>query len=84
MAADNFEILLNVPMRLTAEIGACTMSVAEILEIRAGSVVELDRAASDPVDLRINDKLVARGEIVAVEGNFGIVVTEVVHSSPPP
>ena len=77
----NFELLLHVPMRLTAELGACTMSIAEILEIGSGSIVELDRAATDPVDLRVNDRLVARGEIVAVDGHFGVVVTEIVHST---
>ncbi|MDQ6823701.1 MAG: flagellar motor switch protein FliN [Candidatus Eremiobacteraeota bacterium] len=80
----NFELLMHVPMRLTAELGTCTMSIAEILQISAGSIIELDRAATAPVDVRINDRLVARGEIVAVEGNFGLVVTEVLHSDPTP
>lgn len=80
----NFELLMHVPMRLTVELGTCTMSVAEILEISSGSILELDRPAAAPVDVRINDRLVARGEIVAVEGNFGVVVTEVLHSEPAP
>lgn len=85
MAAEkNFELLLHVPMRLTAELGTCTMSIADILKLGAGSIVQLDRAAVDPVELRINDRLVARGEIVAVDGHFGIVVTEVVHAAQTP
>lgn len=80
MPEKNFDLLLDVPMRLTVELGTCTMSVAEILDIGSGSIVELDRTATDPVDVRVNDRLVARGEIVAVDGHFGVVVTEVVRS----
>jgi flagellar motor switch protein FliN/FliY len=74
----NLDLLMNVPLEVTAELGTCKMSVAEILKIGAGSIVELDRLAGGPVDLLVNDKLVARGEVVAVDDNFGVRVTELV------
>jgi flagellar motor switch protein FliN/FliY len=69
-------VLMHIPLRLTVEIGSCTMSVAEILKLGTGSVVELDRAANHPVNLLVNDRPIARGEIVAVEENFGLRITE--------
>jgi flagellar motor switch protein FliN/FliY len=74
----NLDLLMNVPLEVTAELGTCKMSVAEILKIGAGSIVELDRLAGGPVDLLVNDKLVARGEVVAIDDNFGVRVTELV------
>ncbi len=72
------DVLLHVPLQLTAQLGACRISVAELLKLGNGSVVELDRAAGAPVDLLVNDELVARGEIVAVNANFGVRITELV------
>ena len=72
----NFDLLMHVPLKLTAELGNCTMSVAEVLRLGAGSVVQLDRVAGGPIDLRVNDRAIARGEIVAVDDNFGLRITE--------
>lgn len=80
---DHFELLRNVPLQITAELGRCKMLVREVLSLGAGSVVELDRLAGGPVDVLINDKLVARGEVVAVDENFGVRITEVVQSRKP-
>ncbi|HXO17238.1 MAG TPA: flagellar motor switch protein FliN [Candidatus Dormibacteraeota bacterium] len=74
--AENIDLLMHVPLHLTAELGSCKMSVAEILELGTGSVVELDRSANHPVDLLVNGRPIARGEIVAVEENFGVRITE--------
>jgi flagellar motor switch protein FliN/FliY len=74
--APNLDLLLDVPLRIVAELGACTLPVAQILALGAGSIVELDRAAGAAVDLRVNEKLVARGEIVAVDERFGVRITE--------
>jgi flagellar motor switch protein FliN len=75
-AGENFGLLLHVPLQLTVDIGSCTMSVAEILKLGTGSVVELDRPVNHPVNLLVNNRPVARGEIVAVEENFGLRITE--------
>jgi flagellar motor switch protein FliN/FliY len=73
--------LLDVPLRLTVELGSVSMPVAEILKLGTGSVVELDRPANAPVDLLVNDRTIARGEIVAVEDRFALRITELLHAS---
>jgi flagellar motor switch protein FliN/FliY len=77
--AANIEVLMHVPLQVTAELGTCKMSVAEVLKLGAGSIVELDRLAGGPVDLLVNNKLIARGEVVAVDENFGVRVTELIQ-----
>ncbi len=77
--AENIGLLMRVPLRLTVEIGSCRMAVSEILKLGAGSVVELDRGAEEPVDLLVNGRRIARGEIVAVEERFALRVTEVLE-----
>lgn len=71
------ELLLDVELDATLRFGCREMTLSEILDLGAGDVVELDRQASDPVDLIVGDKVVARGEAVLVNGNFGLRVTEV-------
>ena len=75
----NLDLLMNVPLQITAELGKCRMSVAEILKLGTGSIVELDRPAGGPVDLLVNSKLVARGEVIAIDDNFGVRVTELIQ-----
>ncbi len=74
--AENIDLLMHVPLHLTVELGSCKLSIAEILELGTGSVVELDRSANHPVDLLVNSRPIARGEIVAVEDKFGVRITE--------
>lgn len=69
-------VLMHVPLRLTVELGSCTMSVAEVLRLGTGSIVELDRAADRPVNLLVNNRPIARGEIIALEENFALRITE--------
>lgn len=69
-------LLMHVPLRVSIELGSCTMSISEILKLGTGSVVEVTRNADQPVDLLVNDRPIARGEIVAVEDNFGLRITE--------
>ena len=71
------ELLLDVELDATLRFGCREMTLSEILDLGAGDVVELDRHASDPVDLIVGDKIMARGEAVLVNGNFGLRVTEV-------
>ena len=74
----NLDVLMHVPLSVTAELGTCKMSVADVLKLGTGSIIELDRLAGGPVDLLVNNKLVARGEVVAVDENFGVRVTELI------
>ena len=74
----NLDLLMNVSLAVTAELGRCTMRVSDVLKIGKGSIVELDRAAGSAIDVLVNDRLVARGEVVAVDDRFGVRITEVV------
>lgn len=78
----NLDIVLEVPVRLTVELGSCQMPMREVLQLGVGSVVQLDNVADEPVQLSVNRKLVARGEIVVVENRFGIKITEMVGGNP--
>jgi flagellar motor switch protein FliN len=71
------ELLLDVELEAALRFGCCEMPLGEILELGPGDVVELDRHVTDPVDLVVGDKIVARGEVVLVNGSFGLRVTEV-------
>jgi flagellar motor switch protein FliN/FliY len=77
----NIDILLDVPVGITVELGACQMPMREVLQLGAGSVVQLDKLADAPVELFVNQKLVARGEVVVVENRFGIKITELVGAT---
>ena len=73
----NLDIVLDVPVGLTVELGSCQLPMREVLQLNPGSVIQLDKAANSPVDLRVNQKLIARGEVVVVEDRFGIKITEI-------
>ena len=74
----NLDVLLDVSMKLSVELGSCQLSMRDVLQLSVGSVVQLDKLADAPVDLYVNQKLVARGEVVVVEDRFGIKITEMV------
>ncbi|MEN3186368.1 MAG: flagellar motor switch phosphatase FliY [Atribacterota bacterium] len=74
----NLELLLDVTLPLVVELGRVRLSIQEILELGPGSIVELDKLAGEPADLYVNDVLFARGEVVVIEENFGIRITEIV------
>lgn len=76
----NIDLLMDVSLRVTVELGRTRMQLAQILELQHGSVVELERLAGDPVDILVNDCLVARGEVVVVDDKFGVRITEMVSS----
>ena len=78
----NLEVLLDVPVKLTVELGTCHMPMRDVLQLNAGSVVQLDKTADSPVDLFVNNKKIAHGEVVVVEDRFGIKITEILVSSP--
>ncbi len=76
--SQNLDFLLDVPVKLTAELGSCQMTMQELLNLNLGSVVQLDKPANATVDVYVNQKLVARGEVVVAEDNFGIRVKEII------
>jgi flagellar motor switch protein FliN/FliY len=78
----NLNVLLDVPIKLSVELGSCHMPMKDLLQLSVGSVVKLDKVADAPVDIYVNQKLVARGEVVVVEGRFGIKITEIIGSHP--
>ena len=73
----NLEFRMDVPLRLSAELGSCQMTMEDLLELGVGSVIQLDKPANANVDVYVNQKLVARGEVVVAEENFGIRIKEV-------
>lgn len=74
----NLSILLDIPVQVTVELGSCSLSMKEVLQLAPGSVVQLDKVANAPVDLYVNEKLFARGEVVVVDEQYGIKVTEII------
>src|SRR5262249_42312548 len=74
----SLDLIMDVSMRVTVELGRSTMTVEDVLALGPGSVVELNKLAGEPVDILVNDQLIARGEVVVVDENFGVRVTEIV------
>jgi len=73
------ELILDVPLELTVELGRKRMFIKEVLDLTVGSIVELDRVAGEPVDVLVNGRIMARGEVVVIEDNFGIRITEIIN-----
>ena len=77
MNSPTLDVLLDIELPLTVRFGGTEMTFGEILSLDAGSVVEFDRAPEEPVELLVNGRVVARGEIVTVQGNYGVKITEI-------
>lgn len=77
--AENLDLIMDVPLQVTVEIGRTHRKVQDILEFSKGSLVVLDRLAGDQVDLFVNGKCIARGDVVVVDDNFGVRITEVLQ-----
>ncbi len=78
-AEGSLTLILDVPVQITVELGRTKMLVKEVLQLGEGSVVELDKLAGEPVDILVNGKLIAKGEVVVIEENFGVRITEIVN-----
>ncbi len=74
----NLDLLLDIPLQVTVELGRTKRNVKEILELTSGSILELDKLAGEPVDILVNHKLIAQGEVVVIDENFGVRVTDIV------
>lgn len=71
------ELLLDIPLEVSVELGRVKMVVKDVIDLGSGSIVEIDKAAGEPVDVMVNGRLVARGEVVVIEDNFGVRITEI-------
>ncbi|MFA6996922.1 MAG: flagellar motor switch protein FliN, partial [Defluviitoga sp.] len=72
------ELLMDVPLEIKVELGSVRMTLREILDLHEGSLIQLNKLAGEPLDIYANDRLIARGEVVVIDENFGIRVTEIV------
>ena len=77
---ENIELIMDVPLEVTVELGRTKKSISEILDFAPGTIIELDKIAGEPIDVLVNGKFVAKGEVVVIEESFGIRVTEIVNN----
>jgi flagellar motor switch protein FliN len=74
------DLLMDIPLEISVELGRVKMLVKDIVELGTGSIIEIDKAAGEPVDVMVNGRLVARGEVVVIEDNFGVRITEILNA----
>ncbi len=75
-----FRLLADIPVRLSVEVGSTSLKLAEVMELAEGSIVELDRQADELLDIMVNGALIAKGEVVTVNGRYGIRIVEVANT----
>ena len=75
---ERLNIVLDVKVQLTVRLGSCQLPMREVLELTPGAIIQLNQRANDAVGLYVNDKLIALGEVVVLEENFGIKITELI------
>lgn len=75
---ENIDLIMDVPLQVTVELGRTSKSIKEILEFSPGTIIELDKIAGEPIDVLVNGKLVAKGEVVVIEESFGVRVTDII------
>ena len=79
---DFVQAVYDVPIQVSAVLGRITMSVANLLKLGRGAVIQLDKRVGETVDIFVNDRLVARGEVVVIEEHLGITITEILRTEP--
>ncbi|WP_024831366.1 flagellar motor switch phosphatase FliY [Ruminiclostridium josui] len=77
----NISLIMDLPLQVTVELGRTQKLIKDILEFGAGSVIELDKLAGDPVDILVNGKAIAKGEVVVIDESFGVRITDIIHPS---
>ncbi len=80
-AVKNLDFILDIPMQITVQVGTARMAIRDLLQLGQGSVIELEKLAGEPMEVLINNKLVAKGEVVVVNEKFGIRLTDVVSAA---
>ena len=78
---NSMDLLLDVEMLLTVELGRTNLTLKEVLDLAPNSVVELQKMAGEPLDVLVNNKLIAKGEVVVIDDNFGIKITQIISPS---
>ena len=76
----NLEAVYDIPVQVSAVLGKTTMQVSQLLKLGRGAVIELDRKVGEAIDIYVNNRLVARGEVVVVEDRFGVTMTEIIKT----
>lgn len=74
----NLSLIMDIPLKLTAELGRTKIVVSELLNLGQGSVIELNKLAGEPMEIHVNDKLIAKGEAVVVNDKFGVRLTDII------
>lgn len=74
----SLDFILDIPLKITAELGRTKMSIRDVLQLAQGSVIELSKFAGEPLEVLVNEKLIARGEVVVVNEKFGIRLTDII------
>jgi len=77
----NISLLMDVPLQIAVELGRTTKKIREILEFGQGSIIELDKLAGEPVDILVNGRVIAKGEVVVIDESFGVRITDIIHPS---
>ena len=78
--SNNLDVVMDVKVQITVQLGSCQLPMREIVNLNTGSVIQLKEQAKDPVGLYVNGKLVAYGEVVVVDDNFGVKITELIEN----
>ena len=76
---ENIDLIMDVPLDVSVELGRTSKSIQDILDFTPGTIIELNKIAGEPIDVLVNGKLVAKGEVVVIEESFGVRVTEIIH-----
>jgi len=77
----NLTLILDVPLQFTVELGRTQKTIKEILELGPGAIVELDKLAGEPVDILVNGKPIAKGEVVVIDESYGVRITEILSTA---
>ena len=78
-AQENIDLIMDVPLEVTVELGRTSKSISDILDFGPGKIIELNKLAGEPIDVLVNGKYVAKGEVVVIEESFGVRVTEIIR-----
>ena len=78
LQSENIDLIMDVPLDVTVELGRTSKSIQEILDFTPGTIIELNKIAGEPIDILVNGKYVAKGEVVVIEESFGVRITEII------
>jgi len=78
--AKSIDLVYNIPLQVSVELGRAKKEISEILEFSLGTIIVLDKIAGDPVEIVVNGRLIAKGEVVVIDENYGVRITDIVNS----